>query len=71
MKDLEFKNLKCNITITCFSEDGEIENFEDLEDESKNEFKSLLDNIVIENNNVLTYDISDVVILDNGVDKEH
>ena len=71
MKDLEFKNLKCNITITCFSEDGEIENFEDLEDEIKNEFKSLLDNIVIENNNVLTYDISDVVILDNGVDKEH
>lgn len=71
MKDLEFKNLKCSAIITCFSEKGEIEDFDAIQDELKSVLNDVIADVVCDRNNVLDFELSDVVILDNGVDKEH
>lgn len=68
MANLEFQKLECSATITCFSENGEIEDLTEIKDEFETALNDVLADIVSERNNVLTFEISDVVLLSDGVD---
>ncbi len=70
MAKLEFKNLKCSTNITCICEDGAISDLDAIKHEIKDGFEGVLDEIVDIRNNVVHFEIGDVVLIADGSDKQ-
>ena len=68
MAKLDFTKLKCSAIIHCVNVDGEVEDLQGIKDELQNGIKSYLEDELIERNNVVFFELSDVVELDNGSD---
>ena len=66
MANLEFKTLQCSVNVTCFSEDGEISDLDAIKNEIKENTESVLSDIIVDRNNVLAIELSDVVELSDG-----
>lgn len=69
MAKLEFKNMECSTIITCICEDGAIDDLDEIKKEIKDGFETILDDIVISRNNVIHFEVGDVVLSSNGSDK--
>ena len=70
MAKLEFENLKCVATITCISKDAAIDDLDAIKTEIQDGIESVIDEIVDTRNNVVDYEISDVVLIADGSDKQ-
>lgn len=70
MAKLEFKNLECSTIITCICEDGAINDFDGIKNEIKDGFETILEEIVDSRNNVVQFDVGDIVLSSDGSDKE-
>ena len=66
MVNLEFKKIKCSAIITCISEDGTINDLDAIKSDIQNGFTSIVDDIVLERNNVVAFEISEVDELSDG-----
>ena len=60
MVDLDLEKLSCSITLHCLSVDGNVENIEDIEKEMQNGIKEFLKDEMIDFDNVVYFEISDV-----------
>ncbi len=70
MAKLEFENLKCDVTIICIRKDGAIDDLDEIKNEIQDGIESVIDGIVDIRNNVVDYEISDVVLIADGSDKQ-
>ena len=66
MVNLEFKKIKCSAIITCISEDGTIDDLDAIKSDIQDGFTSIVDDIVLERNNVVAFEISEVDELSDG-----
>lgn len=70
MAKLDFTKLKCSAIIHCVNVNGEVEDLQGIKDEIQNSIKSFLEDELIDRNNVVFFEISDVVELENGSDND-
>lgn len=70
MAKLEFENLKCDVTIICIRKDGAIVDLDEIKNEIQDGIETVLDDIVNSRNNIIDYEISDVVLAADGSDKQ-
>lgn len=58
MDGLEFKKLDCGVIVICISENGVVEDLEDIKDEIENGISDVLDDIVDRRNSVVKFKVN-------------
>lgn len=66
MVNLEFKQLQVGIIITCISEDGVVNDLDEIKSELQDGLNDVANDIIIERNNVVASELVDVVELSDG-----
>ena len=66
VNDLKFEKLVCSTTIVCISENGKIEDLEDVKDEIESGFNDVLCDVMNTHNCVVKFEISDCILLSDG-----
>lgn len=70
MSELGFKQIRFGGIITFVTENGKIDDFEDIEDEVKESLDNVFYNIIDAYNNAVKLELLDGVEIDNGSGKE-
>ena len=66
MVNLEFKQLQVGIIITCISEDGVVNDLDEIKSELQDGIENVANDIIIERNNVVASELVEVVELSDG-----
>lgn len=66
MVNLDFKKYKFGIIITCISEDGVVDDLDEIKSDIQGDINDLVCDVILERNNVVASELVDVVELSDG-----